>query len=397
MPTTQANAAARIAIWSPGTFTALSGDAFTFTGADCQAIAEAYSPALFSAPMVKGHPRTDDPAQGWAESLEWDGEYLWADVDRLDPAFADEWQAGRWGKVSPRFFLPDEPGNPSPGHYYLRHIGMLGAAAPANKGLPRAEFAEGEGTVTFIDGPGELPDAAFGERDRRWGFMALGDLMRRFREMWIADKGLDAANDLIPEHLITTLHNAGSEDEAEQVVAGFCSSIEESAMPDIQNAPEQQAAFAEQQAQLEQREAAIADRERAIAEQQAEAHRGECAAFAEQLADQGRIAPADQAFVAALLADIQPDAQVAFAESGSDVTVGTAERLRAFLSGLPVQIDYAERGAPEGDDAQAAGQAFAAPSGFQVDAGRADLHRQALAYQQQHNCDYATAAQAVGA
>ena len=33
------------------------------------------------------------------------------------------------------------PGNPKPGHHYLRHVGFLGAAAPSLKGLQRpAEF-----------------------------------------------------------------------------------------------------------------------------------------------------------------------------------------------------------------------------------------------------------------
>lgn len=165
---------ARLAIWSPGTFRSLSGDEFTFSADDLQAIAAGYSPALFASPMVKGHPKTDDPAQGWASGLEWDGQYLWADLDKIDPAFAEEWRGGRWRKVSPRFFLPHEAGNPTPGSYYLRHIGMLGAAAPANKDLPNAEFAEGAGTVTFIEGPAELPAAEFSD-GTRWAFAALGD------------------------------------------------------------------------------------------------------------------------------------------------------------------------------------------------------------------------------
>jgi hypothetical protein len=144
-----------IIICRPGTFTSNEGVEVTFTEADLASIAAAYDPAGDPAPLVIGHPTLDAPAYGWAERLEvledgTLGAYL--DPNLTVPAFAEEVKAGRYRKVSPRFYLPDSAGNPKPGSLYLKHIGVLGAAAPAIKGLGTIEFAEDQpGTVITLE------------------------------------------------------------------------------------------------------------------------------------------------------------------------------------------------------------------------------------------------------
>lgn len=375
---------ARLAIWSPGTYTSISGDQFTFTDEDVADIAEGYSPGAFAAPMVIGHPKTDDPAQGWADALEFDGETLWADANKIDPDFAEAHRAGRYAKISPRFFMPDEPGNPTPGKFYLRHIGFLGAVAPANKALPMADFAEGEGTVTFADLP-KLPACSFSDGAPRWGFKVLRDMARRLREFLIEKEGIETANQLAPEHLISALDEAGS-DEPERLT-GFSDPTdtlhaEEEPMADELT----QEQLAEQHAQLQRDQAAFADQQAAFAEQQANAHQESCAAFAEELADQGRILPADTGFISALLAGIPKDAECSFAEGDAQVTTATGERLRSFLSGLPRQVDYQEH-APAQQGRQVKAD-FAAPDGYTVDLAAADLRNRAKAYQDEHGCSF---------
>ena len=56
-------------IFKPGRQTAMSGVTLEFSESDLEASARAYDPAKHEAPLVIGHPRTDDPAQGWAKSL----------------------------------------------------------------------------------------------------------------------------------------------------------------------------------------------------------------------------------------------------------------------------------------------------------------------------------------
>ncbi|MCA0405598.1 MAG: hypothetical protein LCH39_05550 [Proteobacteria bacterium] len=70
----------------------------------------------------------------------------------IDPEFADQVRQKRYAKVSASFYMPDAGNNPTPGSYALKHVGFLGAAAPAVKGLKQAQFATaGEGVMTFGD------------------------------------------------------------------------------------------------------------------------------------------------------------------------------------------------------------------------------------------------------
>lgn len=128
-----------------------AGRRMTFSRADVDAIASAYDPASFAAPLVVGHPKTNDPAFGWVKSLKVrDDGVLIAEPEKVEPQFAEAVRAGRYRKVSASFYLPDHPANPAPGQYYLRHVGFLGAAAPAVKGLSPVELNEKEEKVVTV-------------------------------------------------------------------------------------------------------------------------------------------------------------------------------------------------------------------------------------------------------
>jgi hypothetical protein len=142
-----------IRIAKPGTFTSVEGVKVKWTLANVQAAADAYDAEADHAPLVIGHPTLTAPAYGWAKQLRGEDSHLVADPDpaRTAPAFAEAVRAGHYRKVSPRFYLPGSPGNPRPGSLYLQHIGYLGAAAPAIKGLGTVNFAAApeEQLVTF--------------------------------------------------------------------------------------------------------------------------------------------------------------------------------------------------------------------------------------------------------
>ena len=133
-----------IQIFKPGRHTALSGQALEFSAADLSASAAAYDPTKSEAPIVVGHPALDAPAYGWVKSLAFADGALDAEPDQVDAAFAEMVAAGRFKKISASFFMPDAANNPVPGVYYLRHVGFLGAAAPAVKGLRNPSFAADE-------------------------------------------------------------------------------------------------------------------------------------------------------------------------------------------------------------------------------------------------------------
>lgn len=146
-----------IQIFKAGRRTATNGKTVNFSEADIAGMARAYRPGVHEAPVVIGHPKSDDPALGWTKALHARGGDLFASVDQLDLSFAEGVRAGKWKKVSASFYEPDSKNNPCPGTYYLRHIGFLGAQPPAVKGLEAVNFAEGDTaelclTLEFAEG-----------------------------------------------------------------------------------------------------------------------------------------------------------------------------------------------------------------------------------------------------
>ena len=140
----------QLQIFKAGKHTAMSGVALAFSDADIAATVAAYDPSKHEAPLVIGHPKTDDPAFGWVKSLQFSDGVLQAEPDQVDAAFAELVNDGKFKKISASFYTPDAPNNPVPGVYYLRHVGFLGAQAPAVKGLKAASFAE-EPAIRLIE------------------------------------------------------------------------------------------------------------------------------------------------------------------------------------------------------------------------------------------------------
>ena len=136
-----------IHILRPGKFVSSKGQAVEFSSENIEKIAHDYDPALFRSPIVVGHPKTNDPAFGWVKSLKSEGNKLIAEPEKVVPQFADLVQKGVYSKVSASLFPPDDPANPKPGDFYLKHVGFLGAAAPAIPGLDPVSFASDDRAI----------------------------------------------------------------------------------------------------------------------------------------------------------------------------------------------------------------------------------------------------------
>ena len=109
--------------------------------------------------------------------------------------------------------------------------------------------------------------------------------------------------------------------------------------------------------------------------------------------DAGKLMPRDREFLVGFLDSLADSELVSFAEhDGKRVVVGQREGFRRFLEGLPTVVDFRELSRDADDEAGASG--FAAPSGHAVPTDRLELHRRAVAYQQRHKVDYATAVRA---
>lgn len=268
----------------------VTGRSLTFSAADLAATAAAYDPARHEAPLVVGHPATDDPAYGWVQSLMITDDGLEATPRQVEAAFAEMVNAERFNRISAGFFLPTAPSNPVPGVYYLKHVGFLGAVPPAVKGLRKPSFnlADSSESVTV-----------------EFSFHSSSEAT------------------IVPDAPNTPPSGGGqSADFAAQVSALETSN-------------------AELKRQLEQRDAEIAAGK-------ARQLRSELTAFAETLIQEGRLLPRDQAGLVEFMAAIPADQVIEFADGDQVVKPNVNAWLKDFLKRLPVQVDFSERTAGAG-------------------------------------------------
>ncbi|PSD18865.1 peptidase [Stenotrophomonas maltophilia] len=375
--------AAALQIFKAGTHVAEDGNSYTFTEDDVQQIAQTYSVDLHEAPIVVGHPKADLPAYGWGKALECRDGVLFAQPHQVDPDFASMVNKGRFKKISASIFLPNTPGNPTPGKFYLRHIGFLGAQPPAVKGLKSASFADGEEAVCFSQ-----PLARLG-----W---TLGSLLQSLRDYLIDRDGLETADKLIPQWQIREVTESTREpdDRAGLSPTSFAAPTDETTTetPMSQQTPEQ---IAQREQEIQTQTAALDTREKALAAREEAARREDAASFAEALVTEGKLLPRQKAGVVELLLAMPAGGQALnFAEGDNQVSKSADQVLRELLTAMPKAIDFSEK---SGDQDVESPANFSAPLGSTVSPDRAVLFNKAKAYQLQHpGASWADAVAAVG-
>jgi hypothetical protein len=320
-----------IQIFKAGKHTAMSGAALSFSEADLVATAKAYDPAKHEAPIVIGHPAHDGPAYGWVKSLKFaDG--LEAEPQQVNEAFADMVARGAFKKISASFYTPDSPSNPVPGVYYLRHVGFLGAQPPAVKGLRNPAFADSEkGVIEFAD----------------YDDVLNASLWRRLRDWMIGEKGLDVADNIIPDYQVSSLEQmAQQEDEdAETDSAGTvpaCTSYSEKTQSKgDEMSVEDKARLAELEAQNKALLAEKTTFAEAEKKSKAAARHAVNVAFAESLAKEGKLLPAHKGVTVAALNFIESaETVVEFGEGDARKPLGST--YKAALLALPKLVEFKE-------------------------------------------------------
>ena len=294
----------KIEVFRAGTHVDMSGAHVTISDDDLAQTAAQYDKNAMEAPIVVGHPKTDSPAYGWVSGLSVDESgVLIANIEQLDPEFAEIVKAGRYKHVSASFYAPQSPGNPKPGTWYLRHVGFLGAQPPAVKGLKPASFADNDGQYVFSF-------AADTSRDKTKGKKTMTEEEIKAKEAELAAK--------------------------EKAIEAKATEFAESA----------KAAEADR---LRAKEAELEAREKALEAKAAEARKLENVAFAEKLVKDGKILPRDMEHVVTLMAAISDTAIVNFAENGESKQISAVEAHKKFLDALPVRIEFSEKSKdPEG-------------------------------------------------
>lgn len=357
-------------IFKSGRRTSADGTQWNITDADVAKAAEVYDPKLHEAPIVIGHPKMDAPAYGWVPKLSADGGSLSAEFAQMDDDFAAAVKAGRYKKVSASFWPPHHPNNPVPDSYYLRHVGFLGAHAPAVKGLRQIEFAENETGLAEFSEPAHRRAAS---------------IFRRLREWLIEQYDTATADKVVADWEIRDIEEMADWQSAqpEPAFAEPVTPTEPKNHDEKETSMSSEEQLAAEKAAREQAEskaaAAEAELKRLQTEQEKDLREGaheRNADFAESLVKQGRLKPADKDLLVQVL-DFAEYPQHTTADFGEgDAKKPLAAALREFLGAvLPLQLPAGELA--KGSPAFAEGMSH---------------HERALAYQQTHNCSYEEAA-----
>lgn len=364
-----------IQIFKAGKHTAMSGVALSFSESDLQAMVNAYDPAVHEAPIVIGHPQTDDPAYGWAKSLSFADGVVAAEPQQLDPEFSEMVNAGRFKKVSASFYTPDSPNNPVPGVYYLRHIGFLGAQAPAVKGLKSASFAASEeGVIEFSD----------------WDMLSTVSIFRRIREFIITKFGIEEADKTISIYELDNMQNsAAQEDQDPNYLPSYSepkpkgdemSDVDKKRLADLEAENTQ---LKTANAKFEAEKAQFAEMQ---AKQKVETAHAENVSFAEALVKAGKLLPVNQALTVVLLDKFASDeTKVEFGEGADKKTDTPLAFYKAQLEASPKLVNFSETAKPNGTPST---RKFITPAGFSVNEEQMEVHESVLAYAEKNNVSY---------
>ncbi len=287
-----------IAIFKTGAWTDSGGHTREWTAADLRNIVARYNPSEQEAPLVIGHPKTNAPAYGWVQALKLDGDKLWAQVKNVVPEFA---------KMVKNRMFPKRSISLSP-DLKLRHIGFLGAVAPAVSGLADVEFSEIESVkIEFSDTitqEGAIPPA------------------QEEKHMSLKDKFKNAFNkavDEIPETEFQGGNQPVTFSEAEV------------------KAREAAAAHAAAEKAKAEAAAEFAERQK---KERAERKAGEVKAYCERMIKEGNALPAWQkAGLAEFMAALDQEETIEFSSEKKESRLAW---FKGFLEGLPKVIEFSE-------------------------------------------------------
>lgn len=326
---------ATLAVFAPGTHTAMDGRTITFTPEDCIDLANSYDPSVSEAPFVIGHPSLTAPAYGWAERLEYRDGIVYAAPRQVNPAFAEAFNAGSYKKRSLSIYQPDSPGNPKPGHFYARHVGFLGAVPPSVKGLPDVQFAESSGDNAPLEFA--LP----------WEAENLASLFQSVRDWVIQETSIEQADSIIPQWRIQSILDSATE-ERQSSISPLAYAEEKNVDPN-QKTTVTAEELARRETVLAEREEKLRRDEEAAKLRDAKVRREAVVSYADGLVKAGSILPRQKNTVVEVLLSLDTT-PLSFADGDATVNKTPEELLRDVLSQKPKVMDFSEKTPPaEGD------------------------------------------------
>lgn len=188
-----------------GTHKSMDGKTISFTAEDlAQMVANT---KVAQAPAVLGHPKHNDPAYGWTTDAKVENGHLFVKFSDVNPDFDKGVQSGAYRNRSVSVFNDPKLG------WRLRHVGWLGAAPPAIDGLAPVSFAaEDECEVfEFAAMPVRVP----------WALELCAEALRGIREDVIAERGIEAADRVIPTYRIDSILSVAADLRSENDTTSF--------------------------------------------------------------------------------------------------------------------------------------------------------------------------------
>jgi hypothetical protein len=287
-----------------------------------------FDPAAHEPPAVIGHPTTDAPAYAWVEGVKSGTDakgrkVMLAKFKQVVPEFADMVQRGLFKKRSVKFYQDGR----------LRHVGFLGAAPPAVKGLADIKFGSDESGPVF----------EFGEATG-----TITRIFRRLRDFLIEKEGQEKADRIIPdwdlEYMQEEAKRPAEETGFTEQGANRPAKQEEGSMPDKTFTEQDVEAIRKKAAD----DAAAAERKKVEAEfaEKAKDERRTTtkATIKKWIADgvaAGKIAPAwKDAGLAAFCERLDSEEALAFSDAGEKQT--GLNWFMAFIDSLPKLIEFGE-------------------------------------------------------
>lgn len=301
-------------------------------------------------PIVKGHPKEEDPAYGHVKNtaLQFDDKgqlYAFADVDDLDPDFYEDVKKKKYNKVSVAIRKDGS----------IRHFGTFGAH-PTAIPLDPISFAEeddmvfqfGECNVTETD-----TEIIFGAADNLeisdWPFRNLRQLLRRLKNWLVESEGAEEAEKILPEWDLDSIGEPPRIFEKVSTEKSFSESINEE---DMKLSPEVQAQLDAANEKIEKLTGQLTAATSQLSASEREKKFNSALAFCESDEMKNKIPPAlGPSNVANLLVELEGVGEIEFSEGEETKKVTAVDTVKAILKMLP-EMEFSEMAVSGINDAE---------------------------------------------
>lgn len=276
-------------IFRTGKHISANGVEKEWTVSDLDTIVAQFNEKKPTAPIVIGHPKTNNPAYGWVDTLKREGKKLFATFKQVNEEFAEWVNKGLYKNRSISLY-PDMT---------LRHVGFLGAVPPAVKGLEEFQFAENDEYIEYSMNVDIVSNSENGA-----DLIVCSDSLQQRKDNTVELEELKKQNADFSEQIT----------EKDNQIKEFSEKISE-------------------------KDTKIAELEAKIAEEQRTKRLAEHEQFAESLIEKGCITPAQKSYIVDFCEICSTQGSYDFSE-GEEKSVLT--RFKDFLSGIK-QVDFSEK------------------------------------------------------